>query len=230
MARGFRKSRGWFVAGLEDEERAVLVSLLQQTVQLLESAGASMNPAPGGSPGSPGSPGSAGAAGGSVNVEFEQLMRSAGWGERAQGGDELGGQGMASPPGIDEEALRADPAIGRLLPDGHHDDPLAAAEFRRFSADTVRQAKIARLRAAARALEPDGSPLRLAEPEAVAVLVSITDVRLVLAERLGLHTEDDVERLEAEIAAGEAAEAAPVILTYDFLTWLQETLAGALSK
>lgn len=215
MARGFRKSRGWYVAGLDDGERQVLVSLLEQTVQLLESAAAS--------PPAPPEPDTDD----STDGTFEELMRSAGWGDAPPGGEHLSG---LNAPGIDEEALSADPAIGRLLPDGHHDDPLAAAEFRRFSADGVRQAKIARLREAIEALAPDGQALKLAEPEAVAVLVSLTDVRLVLAERLGLHTEEDVERLEEAIAAGEEAERAPVILTYDFLTWLQETLAGALSK
>lgn len=216
MARGFRKSRGSYVAGLDDGERAVLVSLMEQTVQLLESAARPPQP--------PRAPGVGESA---TNTEFEELMRSAGWGATAPG---EGGMAGLDPPGIDEEALRADPAIGRLLPDGHHDDPLAAAEFRRFSADGVRQAKITRLREAIEALAPDGSPLKLAEPEAVAVLVALTDVRLVLAERLGLHDEDDVEQMERAIQAGEETDRAPIILTYDFLTWLQETLAGALSK
>ncbi|MDO5699236.1 MAG: DUF2017 family protein [Dermatophilus congolensis] len=229
MARGFRKSRGWYVAGLDDSERGVLVSLFEQTVQLLESA------APPESPGFASDRAANDTTTGlnptgeandpeDTNTEFEELMRSAGW-EATQSGT-----GGFSPPGIDEEALRSDPALGRLLPDGHHDDPLAAAEFRRFSADGVRQAKITRLFTAIEAIAPDGEPLKLAEPEAVALLVSLTDVRLVLAERLGLHSEEDVEALEQAIADGEAAEAAPVILTYDFLTWLQETLAGALSK
>lgn len=206
MARGFRKSRGRYVAGLDEGERQVLVSLLEQTVQLLESAA---------QPPTPPAPSQSGSDE-SADGPFEELMRSAGWGD--------------SPPGIDEEALSADPAIGRLLPDGHHDDPLAAAEFRRFSADGVRRAKIDRLREAIAALTPDGEALKLAEPEAVSVLVSLTDVRLVLAERLGLHTEEDVGRMEEAIAAGEETERAPVILIYDFLTWLQETLAAALSK
>ncbi len=239
MARGFRKSRGKYVAGLDDEERWVLVSLLEQTAALLESAGlegaaggvATMPPDERGSvAGSADSADGAAeteAPSGSADAQFEQLMRSAGWGEESVGG-QFGG-GMPAPAAIDEEALRADPAIGRLLPDGHHDDPLAAAEFRRFSADGVRLGKISRLHGAIEALRPDGAPLRLAEPEAVAVLVGLTDVRLVLAERLGLRTEEDAAELERAIEAGEAADAAPLILTYDFLTWLQETLASALS-
>lgn len=211
MAQGFRRRRGRIVAALDDDEREILASLFAQTARLLRSAAAEPN---------------------APEDEFERMMRSAGLGDEPVGG--AGGDDDPLPlsaptSGIDEEALSADPALGRLLPDGHHDDPLAAAEFRASSIDGIRRAKIAHLERAILAVQPDGRPLRLDEEDAVAVMVSLTDVRLVLAERLGLRTEEDAAGMESRIRGGEAAADAPLILTYDFLTWLQETLAQALS-
>jgi hypothetical protein len=85
--------------------------------------------------------------------------------------------------------------------------------------------------------------------------VALTDVRLVLAERMGLRTDDDHERLMDQVMdaidardevdtvddvgdrpssdlGGDPASdmvALEVMLSlYDFLTWLQETLVAAL--
>lgn len=211
MAQGFRRWRGRIVAELDDDEREILASLFAQTARLLRSA-ATAPKAP--------------------EDEFERMMRSAGLGDESVGGvgkDDDPFPLSAPTNGIDEEALTADPALGRLLPDGHHDDPLAAAEFRASSIDGIRRAKITRLDRAVLVVKPDGHPLRLDEEDAVVVMVSLTDVRLVLAERLGLRTEEDAVDMERRIRAGEAAADAPLILTYDFLTWLQETLTQALS-
>jgi hypothetical protein len=51
----------------------------------------------------------------------------------------------------------------------------------------------------------------------------------VLGERMGLRTDDDVEVLEA--AADELDPDDPLayaLAIYEFLTWLQETLASAM--
>jgi hypothetical protein len=71
--------------------------------------------------------------------------------------------------------------------------------------------------------------LRLDEDQARAVLTALTDVRLVLGERMGLRTDDDVHLLEA--AAEDLDPDDPLgyaLSVYDFLTWLQETLASAM--
>ena len=71
--------------------------------------------------------------------------------------------------------------------------------------------------------------VRLDEADARAFLIALTDVRLVLGERMGLRTDDDVELLET--AAADLDDDDPLryaLAVYDFLTWLQETLASAM--
>jgi len=126
-----------------------------------------------------------------------------------------------------------DPAVLRLLPDGSRDDPEVAQSFRRLTEPTLRERKTAALELAGRALvRPD--PVLLDPAEALALLKGLTDVRLVIAERLGLRTEDDVELLHAVLAddaAGpDAAEIARAAAVYDALSWWQESLVSALRR
>jgi hypothetical protein len=90
--------------------------------------------------------------------------------------------------------LPDDPALARLLPDAHADDPEASSEFRRYTERGLRERKRQCLETARLTLGRDGA-LTLDEPETQAWLVALTDVRLVLAERMGLRTEDDHEVL-----------------------------------
>lgn len=99
-----------------------------------------------------------------------------------------------------------DPALARLLPDAHRDDPEAAAEFRRYTESGLRSRKRDGLGLALATLDR-GVLLRLDDAEARAWLVALTDVRLVLAERMGLRTDDDHELLEQVVEQlAEAAE------------------------
>ncbi|MDO5710581.1 MAG: DUF2017 family protein, partial [Micrococcales bacterium] len=127
--------------------------------------------------------------------------------------------------------LGDDPALHRLLPDGHRDDPFAAAQFRQGPGESVRVGKVARIDVALAALETadERGRITLDAVTAQAFLVALTDVRLVLGQRLGLSGEGDVEAVEAELAdASEDDPRLPLVLAYDFTTWLQESLAGAL--
>lgn len=157
------------------------------------------------------SPGGQGAALSGSADTFEEMMRAAGFAE-----------------GIPEAP--ADPAVARLLPDGHHDDPLAAAEFRRLTSNSVRDRKVANLRAARAALESaDDGLVELDGPAASALLIGLNDVRLVLGERLGLRTDEDADELESQLAGLPSDDPRlGLTLAYEFLTWLQETLATAL--
>ena len=104
----------------------------------------------------------------------------------------------------------ADPAIGRLVPDGYADDPDAAKEFRDFTEDdllarrrTDAQLVLATLQDAAAIPDDPHDPVLLEEteirldPQAVqAWLRTLAAIRLVLASRLGIvdaddHDEDD---------------------------------------
>ena len=132
----------------------------------------------------------------------------------------------------------SDPALHRLLPDAHREDPEAAADFRRYTEHSLRERKRDNLEKARLSLGRDGA-LVLSDAEAQAWLVALTDVRLVLAERLEVRTDEDHERLVDEVfGAWEDSGAeeeppvddprAPLLMVYDFLTWLQETLVEAL--
>lgn len=145
---------------------------------------------------------------------------------------------MVAPPAADDEDPLAammglsagagtpdDPALARLLPDASRDDPAVAAEFRRFTERGVRVRKHDQLRTASASLGR-GSPVVLSEPEALSWLTSLTDVRLVLAERLGLRTEADADSLHRDLDDMDVDDPrAWLAAVYDFLTWLQEGLA-----
>jgi Domain of unknown function (DUF2017) len=124
----------------------------------------------------------------------------------------------------------ADPAVARLLPDGSRDDPELAQSFRRLTEQDLRERKRDSLGLAAAALRRS-APVVLVDSEAQALLKGLTDVRLVLAERLGIATDEDAEFLHAALAAGagqgqqEWAKAAEL---YEVVTYLQEELVRTL--
>lgn len=132
--------------------------------------------------------------------------------------------------GITEGAsLPDDPALARLLPDASRDDDEMAAEFRRLTERGLRERKHDALSTAAATLDRPGG-LVLDDAEAGAWLTAINDVRLVLAERMGLRTEDDAELIAARAAQLPDDDPAGWLASvYDFLTWLQESLVHALS-
>ncbi len=120
-----------------------------------------------------------------------------------------------------------DPALDRLLPSANREDAEAATEFRRLTETGLRQRKAEALGAAA-ALLREGDRLRLDPDQGRTLLVALTDVRLVLGERMGLRTEEDMAALEAAATEVDDGPLAYALAVYDFLTWLQETLATAM--
>lgn len=119
-----------------------------------------------------------------------------------------------------------DSALHRLLPDGSP-DPERAAEFRRYTERGLREAKIGGLKQAALALE--AQPVRLDPEQAQVFGRALNDVRLVLADRLGIRSEEDAERVGRydDWSAIEDVETYMSLL-YNFVSWLQETLVQAL--
>jgi len=118
-----------------------------------------------------------------------------------------------------------DPAVARLLPIGNRDDPDLAAGYRRLTEDGLRERKRAGLERASAALtRPD--PVVLDPAETQALLKGMTDVRLVLAERLGLRTDADAEQLHADLARVDdlVDPRMAAAALYDALTWWQEAL------
>jgi hypothetical protein len=107
-----------------------------------------------------------------------------------------------------------------------------AAEFRRLTEDGLRARKSANLTTAIAALSGlQDQKVSLDHEQALALVVALTDVRLVLGERLGLRHDDDFELLEEQVSGLAPDDPAVYALAvYDFLTWLQETLAHALAR
>jgi hypothetical protein len=136
----------------------------------------------------------------------------------------------ANPSADDAPAAPRDPALDRLLPSAHREDPALAAEFRRLTEHGLREGKAANLSIAISALQAaDGDKVRLDQEQAGAMVVALTDVRLLLGERLGLRTDEDADALQDRIE--EASQDDPQLdlaAYYDFMTWLQESLAQAL--
>ncbi|MDM8083694.1 DUF2017 domain-containing protein [Cellulomonas cellasea] len=135
-----------------------------------------------------------------------------------------------------------DDAVRRLLPDASVDDEEVAAEFRRLTEDDLRRVKVERLTWLWDALTSgpgDGWPadaVVVPLERGGAVAATLTDLRLVLADRLELHEDEDAESLYVELDVDPAededdpqAEVRRYLgAVYISLSWLQETLMAAL--
>jgi len=89
-----------------------------------------------------------------------------------------------------------DPALERLFPIAYRDDPDAAAEFRQYTRSGLVDSKTAKAGAVSAALlggtGDGGGTIELADDEAGRWLPVLTDLRLIVAERLGIRADDDV--------------------------------------
>ncbi|HET7802055.1 MAG TPA: DUF2017 domain-containing protein [Humibacillus xanthopallidus] len=199
MARAFLREPEGFVALLDDGERLVLSGLMQQTRVLLSPE---IEP---------------------TGDAFDDLVASMGVSLDLA---DQGAAGAAEPADADHR----DPALDRLLPTAHRGDDEVAAEFRRLTEEGLRQRKSSNLDLAIdRIVAADEDRVVLDAAQAPAFLIALTDVRLLLGERMGMRTEEDAEELHA--AMGTIDDDDPLgyaMAWYDFLTWLQETLAHAL--
>ncbi len=141
---------------------------------------------------------------------------------------QLGMGGPSLPP--------EDPVLRRLLPDAYGDDAEESAEFRRFTERSLSSAKVANAETLIRSLEAGGLgqsddagddlvvEVELGDVEVQAWLRSLTDIRLSIAVRLGIDTDDDV------LAVAESEDPAVQAMSdvYDWLGYVQETLVGSL--
>jgi hypothetical protein len=132
-----------------------------------------------------------------------------------------------------------DAAVRRLLPDASRDDPAVAAEFRRLTEDDLRRVKVERLAAlwhqlTAPAARGSGDTLTVPPETAPDLAATLTDLRLVLAERLGLVDDEASEALydglEVDSDDEDPATHARHYLgsVYAALSWLQESLLAVM--
>ena len=132
-----------------------------------------------------------------------------------------------------------DPALLRLLPDAHRDDSEAASEFRRLTERTLRDGKVndatVVLESLADGAVDDIDPaedadvdveFELDRDQVRSWLRCITDLRLTLAERLGVTAEDD----EYWASLDPDDERLPVYEIYGWLGFVQESLLDAAQK
>ncbi|MCT1872566.1 DUF2017 domain-containing protein [Brevibacterium luteolum] len=144
-------------------------------------------------------------------------------GEREVSADDL-----ARLVGISTAERPEDPAVLRLLPDVDGDDAERSAEFRRLTEHDLRESKLANIRIALYDLSLTGR-IELDDAHTRAWSMALNDVRLVLATRMSMASETDVEDLYAREAADELDDQQATMLTvYDFLTWAQERLTTIL--
>ena len=218
--RAFRRERGMLVAELNADERAAVAAVVADVAQLLGAGRLEDR-------GATGRPGDHDMPGGLPTAEH------------------LAGLSLR----IDDIQAPDDAAVRRLLPDASRHEPAVSAEFRRLTEDDLRQIKTARLTALWDALTTrpaDGWPAGalVVRPDAGADLAAtITDLRLVLADRLGLDDDEASEALYADLERGlpddddddDGAQPDPPAdvrrylgSIYAALSWLQESLIDVL--
>src|SRR5690554_246290 len=123
----------------------------------------------------------------------------------------------------DSTSSTSDAAVARLLPNAYPDDPEASAEFRRFTQSGLAERKVGNAETVIRSLAGAGATgsVTLDDSEALSWLRSLTDIRLTIASRLGIESEDDdagrsIDPLMREI--------------YDWLGFVQNSLIEALDN
>ena len=141
-----------------------------------------------------------------------------------------------------EARTPSDSAVRRLFP-AASEDPDLAAEYRRLGQRDLAEGKIADLRHVMSILDATGGEhgeVVLDEDEALSMLRALNDVRIVLADRLGLQRDGDFDTVRMLQQIGEQVEGAEslgddehvgsdiVIAVYELLSWLQESLLRAL--
>lgn len=127
-----------------------------------------------------------------------------------------------------------DPVLQRLLPNAYRDEPEDAAEFRRLTERqlTVNKSQNARsiietFIAAGLDLAADSGPDLEVEMDADAALSwlrALTDLRIAVAVRLGIETDDDAEI----ISQSRDSQTLAMYDIYEWLGYVQETLVAAM--
>jgi Domain of unknown function (DUF2017) len=112
-----------------------------------------------------------------------------------------------------------DPALRRLFPTAHPDDPARDAEYRGL----VHGELLERRRAALDVVEATVGATRLSEAQLLAWMGAVNDLRLVLGTQLDVSEETDLARLDADDPASGA------LAIYGYLGHLLEAMVDALA-
>ncbi len=146
--------------------------------------------------------------------EFAELARSFGDGDTPIPEHEL------------HRPAPSDPAVQALLPSAHQDTG-PAAQFRARHEENLRYQKIADLRSAQ--VYFASTELYLDEAAAVLVARVLNHIRLTLAARLKIDSEEAAARVHQINDSAKAVDPRSYMaLIYNFLTWWQDSLTEAL--
>jgi Domain of unknown function (DUF2017) len=123
-----------------------------------------------------------------------------------------------------------DPVVQRLFPDAYPNSPADGAEYRRYTEDDLKTAKIDQAGTVLAALPSSGgTEIRLEPEEAEAWLRALTDARLALGIRLEIEDETDLEaELDEAVLKDPTSQRVFQLSVYAYLGYLQESLVGAL--
>ena len=129
----------------------------------------------------------------------------------------------------DRDSLPGDPALTRLLPDAYRGDADAAAEFRRFTEESLASKKIQNAAVVAESLERASAQshtgtveVTLDAPATQSWLRCLTDIRLTVAARLGIESDGD--------EGADDDESLMLREVYDWLGFVQGSLIEALES
>ena len=220
--RAFRRVSQGLACGLDDWERELLARLALEFRAILQSdeptdedaGGSTVLPLPRSDPGRPGESERDREVLAALDFDLDQSSNHVHTGRPA-----------------------SDPVVGVLLPEAS-EDPVTAMEVSSLTRARLRSGKVDRLARMAAELRapsgPEGTVL-VAPGQESDWLGASNDIRLVLAQRLGIESAQDAERVHAA-AFQEAPEEETsreqwyrgTALVYDMVTWWQESLVSAL--
>lgn len=116
-----------------------------------------------------------------------------------------------------------DPALARLLPDFHAEDPELSAGLRQLREPGLIEAKDAAARTLLDTLPLGGGTVRLDREQATAWMTALNDVRLAMSERLQITDDDEPPAVRAD----PDGPAAAMYATYRWLSAVLDSLVVA---
>jgi hypothetical protein len=126
---------------------------------------------------------------------------------------------------------RGDPVVERLFPDLYPDDPATSADLRRYTEDDLRSAKLEQAAVLLDNLPVEGGEVALDEEQAEMWLRALTDVRIAIGLRLAITDDTDLEdEIDEAVLHDPTSPRVGQLSVYAYLTYLQESLVGALSS
>lgn len=228
MAERFRWTRRGYTAQLEKPEVRLLRGLVKDVITLLEGRRRNVlseaDDLPADAPGAPEPSADVAPAAPAPQDPEAGAGPAAGLDEADAAFWELVSGLHLSQDRVPHRAAPADPAVARLLPDAMPQaDAQERGAHRALTEDALSEGKLADARLALELLR--STRVEVPHHQAPAFGRALNDVRLVLAARLGVETEEDAERVHAvdDWRSAEDVESTMALL-YNFTTWLLETL------